>query len=45
MSDVDLLPPRYRLIVRLSEGLRRGSGAVPPLVLGADSVFVRVVKP
>jgi SAM-dependent methyltransferase len=44
-SDVDLLPPRYRLIVRLSEGMRRSAGVFPPLVLAADSVFVRVAKP
>ncbi len=44
LSDVDLLPPRNRLIVRMSEGLRRAADAFPPLVLAADSVFVRVVK-
>ena len=40
-SDLDLLPARYRLLVRVSDGLKRASGRVPPLVNLADSVNVR----
>lgn len=44
-ADLDLLPPRSRVIVRTSDVLRRVSTHVPPLVHVADSVVVRVRKP
>jgi SAM-dependent methyltransferase len=40
-SDLDLLPARFRLLVRVSDGLKRASGRVRPLVNLADSVNVR----
>jgi SAM-dependent methyltransferase len=43
-SDVDLLPPRYRPVVRASELLRRASGRVPALRSVADSVYVEATK-
>lgn len=39
-SDLDLLPIRYRLLVRTSEALRRITRTVPPLTNLADSVNV-----
>jgi len=44
-SDLDLLPARSRAVVRVSEGLRRASERVPPLVRVADSVVVHARKP
>jgi 2-polyprenyl-3-methyl-5-hydroxy-6-metoxy-1,4-benzoquinol methylase len=44
-SDLDLLPPRSRAVVRVSEGLRRASERLPLLVRVADSVVVHVRKP
>lgn len=41
-TDLDLLRPRHRLVVRVSEALRRGSDRAPALVHLADSVYVRV---
>lgn len=41
-TDLDLLRPRHRLVVRLSEALRRASLGAPALVRVADSVFVHV---
>jgi SAM-dependent methyltransferase len=38
--DLDLLPRRYRLLVRASEVLRRASSRVPPLTSAADSITV-----
>ena len=43
-SDVDLLPRRYRLVVRASELLRRASGRVPALRTVADSLYVEATK-
>jgi SAM-dependent methyltransferase len=42
VADLDLLPPRYRLVVRVSDALRRASLRAPFLVRLADSVVVRV---
>jgi SAM-dependent methyltransferase len=42
-SDLDLLHPRHRVVVRLSESLRRASLRAPVLVRFADSVVVRAV--
>lgn len=42
-TDLDLLRPRHRPVVRLSETLRRASARAPFLVRVADSVNVRVV--
>jgi len=39
--DLDLLPKRYRLVVRTSEALRRVSSKIPALTNLADSVDVR----
>ena len=41
-TDLDLLRLRHRLVVRLSEALRRASQRAPVLVRLADSVFVHV---
>jgi SAM-dependent methyltransferase/uncharacterized protein YbaR (Trm112 family) len=40
-ADLDLLPRRYRALVRTSEALRRLSERVPPLAYAADSLYVR----
>jgi SAM-dependent methyltransferase/uncharacterized protein YbaR (Trm112 family) len=39
-SDLQLLPIRYRALVRASEGLRRISAKVPILIKVADSLYV-----
>lgn len=40
VSDIDLLPRKYRYIVRFSEALRRLSQALPGLMNIADSLYV-----
>jgi SAM-dependent methyltransferase len=40
-TDLELLPARYRAVVRVSEVLRRLSDTVRPLALVADSVYAR----
>jgi hypothetical protein len=45
VSDLDLLRRRHRVVVRLSERLRRASQRLPLLVGLADSLIVRVTKP
>jgi SAM-dependent methyltransferase len=40
-TDLELLPARYRAVVRTSEALRRISEKVRPLTLVADSVYAR----
>jgi SAM-dependent methyltransferase len=40
-ADLDLLPRRYRLLVRTSEALRRLSERIRPLAFAADSLYVR----
>ncbi len=42
-ADADLLPPRYRALVRVSEALRAATRAVPWLALAADSVYLESV--
>jgi 2-polyprenyl-3-methyl-5-hydroxy-6-metoxy-1,4-benzoquinol methylase len=42
-SDLDLLPPHFRALVRVSEALRRASARRPWLTNVADSVNVRAV--
>ena len=42
VNDLDLLPPRSRAVVRVSDALRRASTRVPALVQVADSLVVRV---
>lgn len=42
-ADLDLLPGRYRLLIRISEALRRRSLHLRPLVYLADSLFFRTV--
>jgi len=44
-ADLDLLRPRSRAVVRVSETLRRASERVPLLVRVADSVVVHARKP
>jgi hypothetical protein len=39
-SDVDLLPLTYKMVVHSSEVLRKLSGAIPPMVKVADSVYL-----
>ena len=43
-GDIDLLPRRYRPVVRASELLRRASTRVPALRAVADSLFVEATK-
>ena len=43
-ADLDLLRPSYRVVVRVSESLRRASTRVPALVTVADSLIVRAVR-
>jgi SAM-dependent methyltransferase len=45
VADLDLLPARSRLVVRVSDALRRASAHAPFLVQIADSVVVRVEAP
>ena len=45
LTDLDLLPPRSRLVVRVSDALRRASDHAPFLVHVADSVVVHVRAP
>jgi SAM-dependent methyltransferase len=42
--DLDLLPRRYRLVVRASEALRRASSRIPALTALADSLAVRSTR-
>ena len=42
-ADLDLLRPSYRVVVRVSERLRRASKYVPALVAVADSLIVKAV--
>jgi 2-polyprenyl-3-methyl-5-hydroxy-6-metoxy-1,4-benzoquinol methylase len=44
-SDLDLLPPRSRVVVRVSDALRRASVHAPFLVHAADSVVVHAQRP
>ena len=44
-SDLDLLPSRYRAVVRTSELLRGASVTVPALIGVADSIYVRARVP
>lgn len=43
-SDLDLLPPHYRQLVRLSEAMRSLSRRVPALLGIADSIFASAIK-
>lgn len=44
-ADLELLPRRYRLVVRTSEALRRTSGYLPPLRYVADSLYAASRRP
>jgi 2-polyprenyl-3-methyl-5-hydroxy-6-metoxy-1,4-benzoquinol methylase len=44
-ADLDLLPPRSRAVVRVSEALRGASTRLPVLVQVADSLVVHTRKP
>jgi SAM-dependent methyltransferase len=44
-TDLDLLPPRYRAVVRTSDLLRRASSVATPLLPLADSLYVRARVP
>jgi SAM-dependent methyltransferase len=39
-SDVDLLPPHYKMVIYSSEILRKLSGVIKPLMKVADSVYL-----
>ena len=43
-TDVELLPRRYRAVVRVSEALRAASDRVKPLVFAADSIYARSTR-
>ncbi len=40
-ADLDLLPFRFRLVVKISEFLRRGSLLFPWMICAADSLYVK----
>lgn len=44
-ADLDLLPRRYRWVVRCSTALRRLSTYFPPIVYCADSLYVTSTRP
>jgi len=44
-TDLHLLPPRYRALVRTSEQLRRASSLFPILLKVADSLYVSATRP
>ena len=43
-SDVDLLPPRFKMVVYSSEILRKISGVIKPLMKVADSVYLESIN-
>jgi SAM-dependent methyltransferase len=43
-TDLELLPRRFRTLVRTSEALRRLAERVPPLAYGADSLYARSTR-
>jgi 2-polyprenyl-3-methyl-5-hydroxy-6-metoxy-1,4-benzoquinol methylase len=43
-SDADIMPAKWRLLLKVSEALRALEGIVPGLAWGADSVYVDVTK-
>jgi SAM-dependent methyltransferase/uncharacterized protein YbaR (Trm112 family) len=43
-SDADIMPPKWRLLLKVSETLRALEGIVPGLACVADSVYVDVTK-
>jgi len=43
-TDLDLLPLRYRLVVKLSRQLTRVSTMLPFLISVADSLYVNALK-
>lgn len=43
-ADADLLPFKYRIVVRASEFLRRISGRVPMIMQFADSLYLQSVR-
>lgn len=43
-TDLDLMPARYRLVIRSSETLRAVASIVPPLTYLADSIYVKSIK-
>lgn len=43
-SDIDLMPPRYKIVVSASEILRRISTKFTSLVFAADSVYLESIK-
>lgn len=43
-TDADLMPPKWRLLLKVSEMLRRLESIVPGLAWVADSVYVDVTK-
>jgi len=42
--DIDIMPPRFKTIIRASEFVRGMSARVPPLVRFADSVYLHSVN-
>jgi SAM-dependent methyltransferase len=44
-ADADLLPARYRALIRVSEALRAATRVFPWLARGADSVYLESVRP
>jgi hypothetical protein len=45
VSDLEMLPPLSKTIVRVSEAMRVTAEAVPPLMHLADSVWVTSARP
>jgi SAM-dependent methyltransferase/uncharacterized protein YbaR (Trm112 family) len=44
-ADMDLLPRRYKFLVRLSEAIRKMSLRAPFLIRAADSLYVQATRP
>lgn len=44
-ADMDLLPRRYKVLVRLFEAIRKMSLRAPSLVRAADSLYVQATRP
>lgn len=44
-SDIDIMPSKYRAVIRMSEALRHISERLPALGRLADSLYVRAKKP
>jgi hypothetical protein len=44
-SDADLMPPKWKMLLSVSEALRKLERTIPGLAWVADSVYVDATKP